>query len=78
MEADRVVSLGEGGTITLRFEPPISDGDGDDFAVFENSVVEGFLELAEREPDRVRVIDADGPPEKVFARIHPILPEALR
>jgi hypothetical protein len=24
------------------------------------------------------VIDADGPPEEVFARVHPILPEALR
>ena len=22
--------------------------------------------------------DADGPPEKVFARLHPVLPEALR
>ena len=34
--------------------------------------------LAEREPGRVRVIAAGGPPEKVFARLHPVLPEDLR
>ena len=45
---------------------------------FHRRVREGFLELTEREPDRVRVIDASGPPEKVFARVHPVLPEALR
>lgn len=45
---------------------------------FHRRVRKGFLELAEREPDRVWVIDADGSPEKVFARIHPVLPEALR
>jgi dTMP kinase len=45
---------------------------------FHRRVREGFLELAEREPDRVQVIDAEGAPEKVFARIHPVLPEALR
>ena len=50
----------------------------DEPAEFHRRVREGFLELAEREPDRVRVIDADGPPENVFARIHPILPEGLR
>jgi dTMP kinase len=50
----------------------------DEPAEFHRRVRKGFLELAEREPDRVRVIDADGPPEEVFARIHPVLPEALR
>jgi dTMP kinase len=50
----------------------------DEPAGFHRRVREGFLELAECEPDRVRVIDADGPPEKVFARIHPVLPEPLR
>ena len=45
---------------------------------FHRRIREGFLELGEREPDRVRVIDANGPPEKVFARVHPVLPEALR
>lgn len=41
-----VVSLGEGGSITLTFEHPISDGEGPDFVVFENSFSDTFLELA--------------------------------
>jgi hypothetical protein len=41
-----IASLGRGGRITLSFDPPISDGPGADFAVFENAVTDGFLELA--------------------------------
>ncbi|TAG32356.1 MAG: hypothetical protein EAZ36_02530, partial [Verrucomicrobia bacterium] len=41
-----VVSLGDGGRITLTFAAPISDGPGWDFAVFENSFSHTFLELA--------------------------------
>ena len=41
-----VVSLGNGGSITLTFERPIMDGEGYDFAVFENSISDTFLELA--------------------------------
>ena len=41
-----VVSLGEGGVATLTFNVPIVDGDGPDFAVFENSFSHRFLELA--------------------------------
>lgn len=41
-----VVSLGRGGQITLTFDPPIEDGEGWDFAVFENSFSDTFLELA--------------------------------
>ncbi len=41
-----VVSLGDGGVATLTFSTPISDGDGWDFAVFENSFIDDFLELA--------------------------------
>jgi len=37
-----LVSLGDGGSITLGFDAPIADGDGADFAVFEN----GFLASA--------------------------------
>jgi hypothetical protein len=45
------VSLGDGGSITLRFDPPIADGPGPDFAVFENGIsfnggVSFFMELA--------------------------------
>lgn len=41
-----VVSLGEGGVITLTFARPFGDGPGDDLAVFENSFSDDFLELA--------------------------------
>lgn len=41
-----IVSLGEGGLITLTFNDPIINGIGDDFAVFENSFSDTFLELA--------------------------------
>ncbi len=41
-----IVSLGMGGTITLTFDQPIQNGPGWDFAVFENSFSDTFLELA--------------------------------
>ena len=41
-----VVSLGDGGHITLRFTNPIGNGTGPDFAVFENSFSHTFIELA--------------------------------
>jgi hypothetical protein len=41
-----IVCLGAGGSITLTFNIPIRDGDGWDFAVFENSLNDTFLELA--------------------------------
>lgn len=67
-----VVALGEGGRITLQFEPPIADGKGFDFAVFENSFSDDFLELAwvevssdgrhfVRFPSLSRVADPIGP-----------------
>ncbi|MBI9092622.1 MAG: VPLPA-CTERM sorting domain-containing protein [Desulfobacterium sp.] len=40
-----VVSLGDGGVATLTFDAPIGNGDGDDFAVFENGFSDTFLEL---------------------------------
>jgi hypothetical protein len=43
---NNVVSLGDGGVATLVFNTPISDGPGFDFAVFENSITDTFLELA--------------------------------
>ncbi len=42
----RVISLGDKGSIILQFDFPISDGNGPDFAVFENSFNNTFLELA--------------------------------
>jgi hypothetical protein len=41
-----VVSLGDGGSITLAFAQPIRNGAGFDLAVFENSFADEFLELA--------------------------------
>ena len=40
------VCLGDGGSITMTFDNAIRDGEGFDFAVFENSFDEKFLELA--------------------------------
>ena len=41
-----IVSLGDGGMAVLEFENPIKDELGPDFAVFENSFDDAFLELA--------------------------------
>jgi hypothetical protein len=41
-----VVSLGDGGSITITFAKPIANGTGFDFAVFENGFDDHFLELA--------------------------------
>lgn len=41
-----VVSLGDGGYAVLTFDSPISNGEGYDFAVFENALNHTFLELA--------------------------------
>lgn len=41
-----IVSLGDGGEATLTFQPPIKNGTGFDFAVFENAFNNNFLELA--------------------------------
>lgn len=41
-----VVSLGEGGIITLGFSEPLADRDGYDFCIFENGFSDDFLELA--------------------------------
>ena len=40
------VTLGRNGQITLTFDSPLRDGFGSDFAVFENSFSDTFLELA--------------------------------
>ena len=44
--ANGVVSLGDGGSITLGFDFALYDGEGDDFAVFENGFSATFLEFA--------------------------------
>ncbi len=44
-----VVSLGDGGEITMTFTPPITNGPGDDFVIFENGFPSGgylYAELA--------------------------------
>lgn len=41
-----IVSLGDGGSAILTFPKPITNGSGADFAVFENSFNDTFLELA--------------------------------
>jgi hypothetical protein len=53
-----VVSLGDGGSATLTFDIPIVNGNGYDFAVYENSFGDAFLELAfvEVSSDGVRFV----------------------
>ncbi len=41
-----VVSLGDGGSAVLTFDPPIEDQEGFDFAIFENAFLDTFLEFA--------------------------------
>ncbi len=41
-----VISLGDGGYAILQFKNPIRNGQGWDFAVFENTFLDTFLELA--------------------------------
>ncbi len=41
-----VVSLGDGGMATVKFNKPVTNGTGYDFAVFENAFDDNFLELA--------------------------------
>lgn len=41
-----LVSLGDGGMAILSFDPPLANGPGFDFAVFENAFNDSFLELA--------------------------------
>ena len=43
---NEVVSLGDGGSVTMTFQQPITDGPGADFAVFENAFDDYFLEFA--------------------------------
>ena len=43
---NNTISLGDGGSAVLTFSHPISNGQGFDFAVFENSFDDIFLELA--------------------------------
>jgi dTMP kinase len=61
-----------------------AEGDGaesrldDEPNEFHQQVREGFLRLAELHPHRVRVIDAGGEPDDVFARLLQALPENLQ
>lgn len=41
-----ILSLGDGGVAVVQFEQPIKNGPGPDFAIFENSFSDFFLELA--------------------------------
>ncbi len=44
--ANNIVSLGDSGIATLTFDLKIIDGPGNDFAVFENGFMDGYVELA--------------------------------
>jgi dTMP kinase len=50
----------------------------DEPSEFHQRVREGFFRLAELHPERVRIVDASGDPETVFARLLEVVPEELR
>ena len=58
-DGTRVVSLGDGGSITVGFDRPIVNGAGADFAVFENGFLSGAAGLAYLELGTVAV-SSDG------------------
>ena len=64
-----IVCLGNGGQITLSFPRPIRDGEGADFAVFENALSSTFLELAfvEVSSDGVNFVRFPNRSEGVYA-----------
>jgi dTMP kinase len=49
----------------------------DEALPFHQSVAAGFRELARRDPGRVRLVDAAGTPEQVFARVLAALTDIL-
>ncbi len=70
------LSLGNGGSVTMTFRYPITDGIGYDFAVFENSVMDSFLELAYAEVSSdgenfVRFDSDSLTPPGTFGKAHP-------
>jgi dTMP kinase len=42
---------------------------------FHESVRQGYLEIARREPDRVRLLEADRAPQEIFERVLPLILE---
>lgn len=79
-----VVSLGEGGSITMVFDPPIKNGEGWDFAVFANPYNDYFLELAyvEVSSDNIDFVQFDSTsftpdPVPAFGRVDAALVDGL-
>ena len=68
-------------TIYLRVDPDVAAGregaDDDRFEAegveFQRRVAAAYDEIAERHPERIRVIDGMGEPEEVFARVRKVL-----
>ncbi len=65
----RVEALGDDAPKEDRFEQEARD--------FHEKVREGYLLIARREPERVKVVDALGTPDEVFSRMIPILAEKV-
>lgn len=84
--ANRLGSCGQAPHITIVFDidPAVAfaratqtgadrlEGEG---LAFQQRIRDAYLRLAERESSRVRVVDADGTPEQVFARLALVLSE---
>lgn len=50
----------------------------DEALSFHTAVRQSYLELARRWPERIRIVDASGTEDEVFARIQPLLEEWIR
>ncbi len=75
-ENGRAVAAGESGSLDLEM-PPDADRFEREEIDFHRRVRRGFLSLAETNPDRFAVINADQPEEKVQADIRKVLDSLL-
>ncbi len=82
-----VATGGQKPDLTIVLDLPVNDGlkrlgrnldriEGEK-ATFHEKVRQGYLEIAKAEPDRVKVIDASGPPDVIFAKVKTIVENLL-
>ncbi|MFH1312716.1 MAG: dTMP kinase [Candidatus Eisenbacteria bacterium] len=82
-----VATAGKKPDLTIVLDLPVSVGlkrlgqnldriEGETTA-FHEKVRKGYLEIAKAEPERVKVVDASGPPEEIFAKVKTIVEDLL-
>lgn len=78
---DLEVEVGLGRAIKRNRELGLDESEGRfeaESLAFHNKIRAGYQAWAARHPKRIRLIDASGSPDEVFARIEPLLAEQLR